>query len=216
MITGKFDTEIPCPYTTYKDVENRLHGTVCRYKNKPYYVSVSEECVVLHTVDRKRKVHVLDYSNLSEIDVSSIEVGYINYVSGQGIPEAEKPNKVYYMKRTVKRQWKQGLSQGNVIYEDLSGNKVPTDLLFSKFFEDSVNGVFPSFNEAIKTIGRDGEMAISQEVALKSLPVGVILLYLRGKNLGWIAPNSRSINLEDSSLAWVAKRQLSSYGLEIQ
>lgn len=211
----KFSTEIPCPYTTYKDLENRLHGTICRYKQKPFYVSIDEDCIVLYTVDRKKKMHILNYDQASEIDVSSIELGYINFIQNHGITGAEKSNKVLYAQRSVRRQWKQGLSTGNVRYDDIQGNKYSIDLLYTKFFEDSIQGVFPTFEEALSQIGRDGEMAISQEVALKSLPVGVVLLYLRGKNLGWIAPNTKNVNLEDSSLSWVAKRQLSTYGLQV-
>lgn len=205
-----FETEVPCPYTTYKDLYDRLSGTICRYKGQPCYIETTEEYLALFSVDRRRLLFQISYDEVSEMDVSSVELGYVNHKNSSGT------NKVYYVKRSVKRQFKQGVSQSNVFYEGIDGAKVGgLELLHTDSFEKSLMGVFPTFDEALSLIGRDGEVAISQEVALKALPIGLVLLYIRGKNFGWIAPNTRSINLEDSKLRWVAERQLAKYSLSI-
>ncbi len=205
-----FETEVPCPYTTFKDLSDRLHGTICKYGNVPYHIRVESETEIsLWSVDQRKLLKVIPVEEVDDIDVQSIELGYMNYeASGQS-------NVVLYGRRTVKRQWKQGLSYNNTLFETLDGQKKHSEVLNTVSFENSVLGIFPTFSEALTLIGKEGEYAISQEVAVKALPVGVILMYVRGKNLGWIAPKDDKINLQDNSMRWVAERSLSKYNLKV-
>lgn len=83
---------VPCMYDTEKDLQARLHGTICRYDNIPVYVTVrsAKEIVIYDpiSVGLSNNPYTDNPVKLEEkiirptdplFDISSPELGYLNY-----------------------------------------------------------------------------------------------------------------------------------------
>jgi hypothetical protein len=206
----QYDEFVPCLYDTERDLIDRLHETCVRRKGDPTPYK-------FHYINNK-KCNLYDLQTgdettvpLDEVDISSIELGYMNYKLPGGKPA------VVYLSRDVRKQYRQGLCSNNVLTfpREFSQNY---HFFSQKGFIDMCRGEYPSYEEAIAELKKDieGERAISIDVKIKREYSGVVMVYYRLKNVGWMAPESKKVNLMNVPLDWAVRRALQRHGIELE
>jgi len=202
--------KMSCLWETHADLEARLHGTICRYKNEPVLVIV-ESVKMLKLLDLSgnnilHRIHPAD----PEFDVSSPELGYFNVFD-----QIKVVNRVYYLERLPYRKFRQGLSSDVVAGKTIDGEHLggTQSILQDKTFGEGLSGTYPSLREGLKILSetKSKEVAVGREVALLKTDSGVVQVYFRTKNIGWIAPESTSVSILKDQNSWIYSRVLRSY-----
>jgi hypothetical protein len=219
--------KMPCAWDSEKDLIDRLQGTICRYDGVPYLISVeSKKSLLLSDIVSQKIVKTIDPSD-PKFDVSSAEIGYINFRNNKPQKygksrEVQTSNLVVYLQRIPSRRYRQGLNSGAVVSKTLDDNGKspgPTDyFLLSSGLRDSLMGVYPTPSQGmgiLKTL-EEKEIALSQSIALSKMESGLILVYCRTVNIGWIAPGDDRIVTPRNRNSWVYERMLNSSGLKFE
>lgn len=214
--------KMPCLYDTEKDLHDRIGGTVCRYKGVPYWVQVesAKKINLLDIVTQKTTVAGISPSD-PEFDISSAEVGYVNF---KYTPEQlrymsvkDKRNKVYYLERIPFRRFRQGLCGDSMTTYSVEGDPgIPAaSVLASQGFLESQINCWPSIPTVLSIFerGLEKEIAVSVDTALQRIESGLVLVFHRTKNIGWITPGRRSFEIElaKSPHKWVYERVLKKF-----
>lgn len=190
MLPKKVKTAKEPRYLNKDDVFMRLHDSLVKYSGVPYLAIADEKNIVLRSLVTKTNLFSVD-ANSPLLDISSIEIGYINYSAG----------KVFYVSRMPLRKQKQGTSYINCVCYSLGSRDmeiVSKELIYSKSVHDAIRGVYPEYKEALQSI-RDGlrsAVAISRNIALGTGPSGekgVINIYFEQELIG-------EINSEDEAV----------------
>lgn len=206
------------------DIQARLGGCIFWYDDDVYTVTVhgSEKLSLHRPTDGVMLKMIRPDDPL--LDVSSIEVGYVNIMTDKG-------NVVRYASRSTAKNWKQGISNQNLRYSginsqdekagfirtgDALGNQHITN---TPGFVDSIKGVFPTLSEAMehltKTRGQT-EIAVSQSVAITKSGIGPMMVHIRMQDVGWIAPNDTVVKVPSGSIDWIVERTLRSVGMSVE
>ena len=148
---------------------------------------------------------------LDEVDISSIELGYMNYVDVDG------KKKVVYLFRDVRKQYRQGLCSNNVIAipKEFSANY---HFSYQQGFIDLCLGVYPSYEATVAELKEEGEgeRAISPDIKIRREYSGILMVYHRLKNVGWIQPGQNKVHVMTTSLDWTIRRALQRHGMELE
>lgn len=211
--------KMQCRYDTFNDLNARLGHTICRYDDKPVLVVIETEMSGEPRIDL---YDPLVSSLVKQIkfddplfDISSPELGYVNHESKNGYP-----SKVYYAIRSTQKKWKQGIHSGLVAWKNIDGviaNIYSSDPCRTPGFIKALNGEYPSLKEGLTFLYDEDvkEIAISQEVAMEIKESGVILIYLRTKNVGFITPGKKKVILRNNEVRWIVEKELAKVGMEI-
>lgn len=213
-----------CLYETVKDLKDRLHGTVCRYKGIPYYCEVTAKGkIVLKDV---RTPVITNFPCVpqeispkdEDFDISSIELGYVNFEIDPMLHRYWKPNamerskSVSFLARWPSRRYKQGISGDMLSCKTIDGHNEGegTFVLHSEGFIKSCLNEYPSLPEAIERLssGEADQIAVSKEFALKRTDSSLILAFCETKNIGWILPRTMKIEVPEGELNWVYRRMM--------
>lgn len=194
-------------YTTSSDLQSRLDRTICRYDGKPVYVRASgNELILYEVVNYSKCIKEIQPSD-PKFDISIMEVGYFNH-SSKGV--------AYALKLPTK-QWKAALYSVSV--QGIDGQKVSVggSPQHDQGFYDALVGSFPPVQQSLEKVvtGEVKEVAISQQVAFGSTPVGVVFVYYKTKSVGWIAPGDKKVNIVNHDYTWVIERLLHRSGLVV-
>lgn len=203
-------------YSTMKDLSDRLHGTICRYKNVPATVSVvSEKCLMLTDICNGELIAKIKPDD-PDFDISSPELGYFNYNESDG-------DAAIYTARQPYRRFRQGLYQQACNFSTIDGASLRgyygKTFFSTKGFYNLLIGKFPSVEEAQAILRSDSkieEIAISPSIALKKTGAGLILVYFRTTNVGWIKPDSNEVEIVVGEFDWVVERYFNRAGLVIK
>lgn len=213
-----YNERVPNLYTTQKDLSDRLHDTVCRYDGKPVYVLYeTTSCLSLYDLGLKNLVKKISPDD-PFFDISSIELGYGNYVTDKGA-------KVFQCLRSPSRQYKQGLKPNELGWKTIDGkeanagatvNGLTAYLWKLQGFEDLLTNTFPSFSQGLQE-GRQ-EFAISKQVAVrKDEELGIYIIYVLGTKVAYIDPSEHLLKVsERTGLEWVVHRLLKNYEIQYQ
>lgn len=204
------------PFIRQEDASNRLNNTVCFYKGKPVYVTVSVDFPTndIHIVDfgamvsgRKTTPKIINVTD-KEFDPFPRPLGYINYV-GYAV----------YVGRLPERRPKQGLSMDAIcVVNENPGGWNGRTLFNTEDFYNMLINKYPSFQEALASLD-DGNTscAFHRECAIsyiaRTRSVGLIYrgrmigLYNRTKGIFQFLPETR-----DASYLMPV---LGSYGIHI-
>lgn len=174
----------PLRYPNANDVHMRLNGCLVRYKDIPYYCVSSQDNdgmhVLLYSLGKMTPKHSVHSSDV-ELDVSSVPLGYVNY-----------SDEAYFMQRIPMRRQRQGVSSGNTNVCKVGGDynvSVPTSqIIKSKGMHDSIRGIFPSYQEALKRLRSQEQesVAISRKLAMEIDDLGIIRVHLNETPIGWV------------------------------
>lgn len=195
------------------DVQSRLADTFIRYDGKAVYVAESDprrkqmRIYELPVVDNGAKMVAW---NDPKIDISSIELGYGNYL--RTTPEGLKVNRVFYLYRSPqKRTFRQGVHAHSISVDDISGRQVGTNIPTFTNYQDMgwcnlLNGVYPSGQDRIDMLAECSEAALSKDVAISKDRFGLMYIYIRGEQVAYKSPDSELISLRDFKNVWTVEK----------
>lgn len=196
----RFVESMPCLYETYKDLSDRLDGTICRYEGNVVFVRVSmadddEERPVVYLYDWPQTDKMIKEiePNDPAFDISLIDLGYMNYICGN-------KNVVLYPYRSSSKKYKQGTSTGNCFTKNIDGT--PSDYgshsMQSQGFVDMVNRKYPP----LAALELHKELALSRDVAVRVDSLGVREFYWRLMKIAVQVPGQKihRLDTEFSSL----------------
>ncbi len=196
------------------DLNARLNGTICMYKDIPYFIMCSDS---QHT----EKIHLCDLltkNPLQEIsvkdpdfDVATPPLGYIQI----------KKNQVAFSERLPHRQFRQGVTQGVIHFSFFSQAQRMT--LHSEAFRDTMMKQYRNLNKILIDLIADpeyGEYALSNDVALVKSVAGVVKVYFKHEEVAFsslseLKKKSPSIHVPTSTKAWITERYLSKFNWTI-
>lgn len=209
---SKFPLKMPCRYTTGKDLSDRLDGTICMYKGQPVLVSYySETELILHHPVTNMKLHVIHPAD-EDFDISSQELGYINLDDGG-------KNLVLYINRLHHKRWKQGLTYGSLSYQDIRDkvvypNHTPIEhVIRSQGFYDMLTDNYPTIQQALEEYE---VCAISKSVALEKTPSGVIQVFFKNQNVGYLLPGTNRVCVPSNDMGWIVSKFLQQFSWEVE
>lgn len=186
------------------DVRSRLHGTIIRYKNIPYYCAVGEGNVLhLSDLSTGNLIATVDHDDV-DIDISSIPLGFVNL---------DNPNyKIcVYLKREPYRKYKQGVCLEALTQTVLSSSKgiIGPDRLRCNGLVKTVEGKFPSLSQAIDLITKGGwtSVAISRNIAIFRQD-SILKIYFDEKEVGWMKLGTKVVNIPKSEFSYFYVDQL--------
>lgn len=204
-----FPDFMPCRYKTYKDLYDRLSGTVCRYDGRPVYVNVQHEVVIEQDVPvHKPIVTLYEWPNTDrqikriepddpKFDISLIEVGYFNH-------NVQGKNRVVYASRSTRKQWKQGMTPQGCKLHTIDGQPGQFGNTQTPLFVDSIQGKFPT----IDVLDRgETEVALSQELAVRTDELGIREYFWRTKKIAVKVPGAPLHRLE-TEFSWLIDKVL--------
>lgn len=128
-------------YLTPEDVSMRLHSSIIRYKKQFYYTHAHGMKLKLFNLHTSNQDHTVD-ANSPDLDVSSPELGFINWDSGY----------LWFVYRIPYRKQKQGISHDNlgaISIQEHRTKSVSSDTFMSKAFLDMLEGNYPTYSEVL-------------------------------------------------------------------
>lgn len=206
--------KMPNLYRATNDVRDRLNGCILRYDGKLIYcMQETATTLLLYNLRQDtviKKIMVDD----PLLDISSIELGYMNLENNQ------KENVVRYAKRHPQKQYAQGIRPDHLTWHTIDGQETSAALGRGTYnytqegFAQSIYGTFPMF-DAIEWETLN-EVALSQMVALKKIDIGLVLVYFRTRNVGYIEPGKKVVKVPDDDSAWVVHRYLQNFSIQYE
>lgn len=143
-------------YLSTKDAYDRLHDTVVRYQTKPVLVRVdrsSEETKILSLRTLRGRWKTID-PNSEELDSSSPPLGFMN----------DDGNAIYLI-RFPHRRWKAGVCPANTKFEVINKGGHNRNF-FCPALADTIEGIYPTFNEALRIASVENSCAFSRHLAI--------------------------------------------------
>lgn len=197
-----------------RDLSQRLDATVCRYRGHPYYVRYTDRNrLSLYSLASHGKTLIHNIHPDDEyFDISTVPMGYLQI----------NPDAVAYCTRRTARMWKQGLSADSINYQynDRNNKILQAPSILTPAFENMVLGIYTPLNEALALLrksDKEKEIAISRDVALKINPgLGLIFVYFKTEEIGWIPPDTSIVIVPTNDLAWVISKYLTGFTWEIK
>lgn len=204
-------THMRNPYSSPKDIQDRLGHTYIRYKGEIFFVEVAceddDEAPILILCDplgdkKPEKVPPDD----PDLDVSAFELGYMNLKSGG----------VIYLTKGPIKQWKQGFVPQRTRGWDISGKS--RSIPHIQEYLESLSGKYPDIQGVMSGVGPK-DVALSPQVAIQRTLSGVCLIYLNCKNVAHLEPTTKKIHIKDGNFKWAYGRILKpvfggQYGIE--
>ena len=196
-----------------KDIADRLHGTVIRYKENPFLCLVEGNDIVLKTLVGDR-IYARVSSDDPDLDISSLPLGYVNH---------SVTKSAVYIKRNPLRRYKQGVDPGVMQYMLLPGaaRGVGHEVFHDKGFTENVADVYPTFSKALSLLTKkDGytSIALSRDVAI-SREGGVIKVWITMDEVGYITLTSGSENnrctIIKTDVSWIIRTKLEKVGISV-
>lgn len=207
-IESKIKKKMNCRYVSNHDLCQYLSGTIVRYKGLPYMFEVDEDnyAHLYDMVTGEPKVEKIRPDD-ADLDISSPDLGYMNVETG-----------VQYVYRNTARYYKQGICNYNIKFSGIDGKNNYPGSINSKWLKACLLGDYPSLDVALKIItdpdDKRNEIAISRDVALQYRDSGIILIYLKAKEVASFSVNTKKVSLPTSELTWILERYLNQSGLE--
>lgn len=193
----KYPQAMPLLYDKPHDLETRLGGAVYMYKGEPYRMYFDGAKVIGEDIQTGERKLTLASSDV-DIDISSIELGYMNYDTNSGGTRA-----VYLTRRPCK-QWKQGVCSNNIMTLDYDGQEAPysrDSIVCSKGFYDLCIEKYPAFKSMFKLKSKSS-MALSRSIAVHRNDLGVFGVYLRCKPIGYFDVSGKTFNKSPGLPEW--------------
>ena len=200
----QFNDFMPCKYTSLKDLQDRLTGTICRFNDQLVYVNVkSDTKIQLYEVTKRLEIIKEIKPDDPRFDISMLELGYFNYNVGT---KQEPKNHVLFMKRHPSKKYKQGTCHTYLMSENIDGSRdqnYGSSAILSQGFVDSFEGRFPTIEE----IPEGGQAAISQCIAVQRDELGLLNIYYRTHKIACKTPDGVVHRLK-GEFSWVIDRLL--------
>lgn len=198
--------KMPCKYETFKDLSDRLDGSIVLYRDFPYFVSVKmaddgvKGRILLSRLDsfKTKDGKVIEVKvDDPDLDISATDLGYVNYVDRQG------NHQVLYTYRTTAKHFKQALYPSYIATKNIEGvDYGASNLWMTRGAFDLLIDYYPTLSEALSLLDTRYKVAISRDVALHKRKSGIILIYLRCKEVAWVDPINNNLVFSEKA-TWV-------------
>lgn len=195
-----------------RDLNQRLHNTVNRYKGIPYYfVYTGGDSFEIRDLINGRGVSIVNAYD-PEIDISSPPLGYCQITEDH----------VVYVTRRPVRLYKQGLAAESLSFKFLSaaGRNFRVNMS-SKPFHDMIIGSYQSVDVFFERIRKNPdvalEFAVSNQIALKYSPaIRLAYVYVNGdEQVGYILENTRTVKVPSTDKAWIISSMMEGFNWTI-
>lgn len=199
-----------CKYLD-QDYEQRMNGGIAFYDGKPVLITATRGIIHIQKFPEGDLIKDIKKDD-PLLDLSSPALGYVNY-----------KNACFYVYRKPERKYKQTLTSGAIGIFNPSSTK-PDDsvrmehLFMSTEFKAMLEGKYPKLadvmsglNSGIKIKGR----AIDRDVAIARDSYGIVRVYYKFDEVGYINPGETVVRVPHTELAWVVSRYLKEYGWEV-
>ena len=200
----QFNDAMPCKYTSLKDLQDRLTGTICRFNDQLVYVNVkNEKRLQLWDVPTRGIIIKEIAPDDPRFDISMLELGYFNYEIGT---KQEPKNHVLFVLRHPSKKFKQGTCHSYLMSQNIDGSKdqnFGSSSILSQGFVDSFEGKFPTIDQ----IPDGGQAAISQSIAVQKDELGLLNIYYRTHKIACKTPDGTVHRLK-GEFSWVIDRLL--------
>ncbi len=221
--------KMPCLYETVQDLTDRLHGTICRYKGRAGYVSVqSKNEIWLMDICEQSTVLSRFKPNDPDFDISSAEIGYMNFELNPSTMKYHRKEDntpcVIWIDRLPQRRYRQGLYSECLEMSAIDGKSARQNMhgvaMSSRGMIDMIEGAYPPFRTALGVIRNRkfelSEVALSKDVAMQATDSGMVLVYIRCNNIGWIAPCEQAVTIKpDAPEGWLIRKMLNAVNVPI-
>lgn len=202
MLRKKFNEYMPNKYTSMKDLQDRLSGTICRFNGTPVFVQVKSESILqLWDVPTQGTLIKEISPQDPRLDISMLDLGYFNY-QGHG---RKTMKKVVYLSRSPSKKYKQGTCHSYIQVHDIDGKRsqtVSSSCCLSQGFVDAIEGRFPTITE----LEEEGELALSPDVAVSRDEMGILTVYFRGQKVAVKVPDIDKLHTVRNEHSWVIER----------
>lgn len=233
---------VPCKYELERDIQSRLHQTICRYSGRPVYVAVEpnstlalyDPWMLKSSYGGASKADPMRVKAQDPLfDMSSPELGYVIYNYEKEHPQVLKaPSRrnasgysgdyVFYTMRTPVKQWRQGLSGDGMAISGLGQNGAsswlsPGNILISFALVDALTNNYPTLDSVLSKFDamNEAEGAISKDIALAKTPSGIVQVYLKQVNVGFMLPDSDVVRMKNTKTSWVAEAFFDKAGVKV-
>lgn len=196
-----------CDYLP-QDYATRMDGGIAFYDGEPYLLHTDGTSITLYTLEEVKFKKISPSDPL--LDLSSPRLGYVNWSGG-----------AYYVYRKPERKYKQTLHYGSCAcfdptYNDqmaYAGKAVRVDHFFlSSAFQEMLLDKYPTLTTALKNLSSKSKaVAISRNVALAKDSFGIIRVFYKMEEVGYIKPNEGIVHVPNSELSWIVSKYLSDY-----
>lgn len=198
------------------DLNQRLNGTICRYRGVPVRV-ICEGGSTLSLWGISEGQHVANIkADDAEFDISGIPLGFVQV----------SPTTVVYVSRKAARIWKQGVTMESLSFKYLSrpSELEPRFNILSKAFEDSVMDRFPSLQEAkeqLRVVPKDDrptvDVAISRDVALSYVrEMELTHVFYKEEKVGFMIKQDNTVITPSRDYGWVISKNLSFFDWKVE
>lgn len=201
-----------CAITSINDLRQKIDNSVCRYKGAPVYVRIedSNTAQLYDMVDTSKHLFTIKLSD-EEFDIGSPSLGYMNF----GIDQ------VLYVTRPPLRRTRQGIDHRNLKFKSLDNKNISGGLntascLHSVGFRDMILGKYPTLDASLKRLRENWkadrkttiETAITRNIALSQKGNGIIDVFYKNEEVGYILPNTDTVIVPNMNMSWVVSRYL--------
>jgi len=193
------------------DYNSRLHNSVVCYDGYPVNLQVlnQNEFTVspIHTESKFSSKTIRP--NDVKLDISTPDLGYFNIEPG-GVKMAA------YIERHPVRRWRQGLCSTNcsvhLLSGDAHGRRAREEIhpyLFTKGFEDMIQGRYPSVPEGLKSLTdkKVNSVALSRNIAVSRKDDIFNVWYKRDK-VGYMSPGKNIVKVPSEPMAYIVSKFL--------
>jgi hypothetical protein len=196
-----------------QDWQTRLDGGIAFYDGEPVIMGTSGTKITINTFPTGNSIKSVKPDD-PLLDLASPKLGYVNTVAN-----------CYYTYRRPERKYKQTLTYGSMSLFDpcltpAERLRVGMDTIFySEGFLDMLTGKYPSVKEVLASfntkVSKVKSRAISRNVCLALDSFGIIRVYYKMEEVGYIKPNEKTVRVPKGNLSWVISKYLSEFQWEI-
>ena len=199
-----------CKYLP-QDLTARLDDSVCRYRGEPVYVRVNGDRLRLFDLTNMQKWKWEIIYTDPEFDISSPLLGYMN----TDVINLSN-NKCYYVRRKPVRRYKQGFNLVASTFSMLDGTlerkRDISSLMYSKGMKECITGVYPTLDQVLDFFkknfkpGETLEAAVTREIALQVGKNGVVNVFYKEFEVGWMTLKENVVHIPSGDWAWVISK----------
>jgi len=190
-----------------QDWATRMHGGVAFYDNHPVTVAVDGATIYINSFPEGKIIKSIKFDD-PLLDLASPKLGYVNL-----------PKKAFYMYRRPERKYKQTLTWGSCSLFDpaKSPNNTRNDeidrVFLSTHMKDMLLDKYPSLTLVLASLkaGKATSKAISKNVCLSADSFGIIRVFYKMDEVGFIKPDEKVVNVPKGKMAWVVSKYLENF-----
>ena len=170
-----------------QDADRFLSGSICLYGGAPIYIDRVDHNMRVRA--RTLPLGQTDYTGtegLTEFQIDDLAFNYTTFTLGYANFERE----ANFVMRTPYRGNTQGLCAQNMKTEGSQHRIDASVLYYTEGFRNMLQGVYPSFTEAVATLQTDARIsgrAFSRNFAVRRHPEISKLIHMcyKGRDIGW-------------------------------